>query len=252
MYRRYVTLHTGLTCVAFAIAAVWIIISAVRHSTAQSNCEEEFFPSSGSSGVTSNLGQNMCNVFAWIDVGLMSGAWVFFAIVQVWFTLAGYSLFCSQSYQGYFYAIVSSYGASQRQDHEKYDALDNPTKPLTDDIPMADRGDPWDSRASREFEYDQYGHSRNTSTASTVEAVPPVAEAKNPGYGDYPSASYIPYGGLGRQSSKKTTVTQPYAPYSSEMPPVGDYYSRPSGTHDQPGIVLVELPFLALTDALGH
>lgn len=85
MYRRYVTLHLGLTCAAFAIAAVWIIISAVRHSTAQSNCEETFFPSGDSP--TSTLGQTMCNIFAWVDVGLMGAAWVFFAVVQVRFVV---------------------------------------------------------------------------------------------------------------------------------------------------------------------
>lgn len=153
-------------------------------------------------------------------------------------------MFNSPSFQGYFYVIVSSYGASQREDHEKYDALDNPTKPLTDDIPMADRGDPWDSRASQEFEYGDYGHSRNTSTASTVAAAPPVTEAKHPGYADYPSASYTPYGSLRRQPSKTTTVVPPYAPYSSETGPspyIGDYYSRPSGTEsppaDPPGMI---------------
>lgn len=157
-------------------------------------------------------------------------------------------MFNSPSFQGYFYVTVSSYGASQREDHKKYDVLDNPTKPLTDDIPMADRGDPWDSRASQEFEYGHYGHSRNTSTASTIAAAPPVTEANHPGYGDYPSASYTPYGGLGRQPSKKTAVIQPYAPYSSETGPplyVGDYYSPPSGTKsppaDPPGMILVKV-----------
>ncbi|KAL4071007.1 hypothetical protein J3A83DRAFT_4373180 [Scleroderma citrinum] len=211
MYRRYVTLHIGLTCAAFAIAVVWIIISAVRHSTAQSNCEDTYFPSDNSSDTTSSLGQTMCNIFAWVDVGLMGATWVFFAVVQ-----------------GYFYVIVTSYGASQREDHAKYEALSDPTKPLTDDIPMADRGDPWDSRASQDLEYGHYGHSRNISTASTVAGAPHVTEANTFGYGDYPSASYAPYG-LGRQSSKKTIAAQLYSSETEPSPYVGDYYTRPSG-----------------------
>lgn len=83
MYRRYVTLHTGVYIAVFAIAAVWLIISASRHSTAQSNCETTFFPASNSNGSTSSEGQTLCDVFSWVDVGLMAGAWVFFALVQV-------------------------------------------------------------------------------------------------------------------------------------------------------------------------
>lgn len=81
MFRRYATLNTGATIVVFAIAAVWVIISGSRHSTAQSNCEATFFPSS--SGSTSSEGQTLCEIFSWVDVGLMAGAWVFFALVQV-------------------------------------------------------------------------------------------------------------------------------------------------------------------------
>lgn len=83
MYRRYVTLHTGACIAVFSIAAVWLIISASRHSTAQSNCESTFFPASGSNGGTSSEGQTLCDIFTWVDVGLMAGAWVFFALVQV-------------------------------------------------------------------------------------------------------------------------------------------------------------------------
>lgn len=78
MYRRYVTLHTGASIAVFAIAAVWIIISASRHSTALSNCEATFF-----SGSTSSEGETLCDIFSWVDIGVMAGAWVFFALVQV-------------------------------------------------------------------------------------------------------------------------------------------------------------------------
>ncbi|KAI6047567.1 hypothetical protein EDC04DRAFT_2556324 [Pisolithus marmoratus] len=216
VYRRYVTLHSICTCAAFAMAATWIIVSAVRHSTAQSNCEDTFFPSSGSTDSTSTLGQTMCNIFPWVDVGLMGAIWVFFAGVQ-----------------GYFYFVVSSYGTSQRQDHEKYEALNDSTKPLTDDIPMADRGDPWDSRASQEFEYGHggYGHSRNTSTASTVVSAPPVTEAKNVGYGDYPLASYAPHERLEHQNSRRASIR----PSEVEPSPYTEgHYARRDGARSPP------------------
>ncbi|KAF9240852.1 hypothetical protein BU15DRAFT_87428 [Melanogaster broomeanus] len=174
MYRRYVTLHVGATVAVFAIAAAWVIISASRHSTAQSNCETTFFPTNGTDTTTSSEGQTLCNIFTWVDVGLMGGAWVFFALVQA-----------------YFLFVVSSYGATQRDDHEKYEALNDPTKSLTDDIPMADRGDPWDSRASHEFEDGRgYGHKRNESSASTVMGAPIQKESYLDG--SYPTDSYPP------------------------------------------------------------
>ncbi|KAI6153519.1 hypothetical protein BKA82DRAFT_340541 [Pisolithus tinctorius] len=214
LYRRYVTLHGICTCAAFAIAATWTIISAARHSTAQSNCENTFFPSSDSGNDTSTLGQTMCNIFPWVDVGLMGAAWIFFAGVQ-----------------GYLYFVVSSYGASQREDHEKYEALNDSTKPLTDDIPMADRGDPWDSRASGEFEYGRggYGHSRNTSTASTVAGAPPVREASNAGYGDYTLSSYAPHGGPEHENSRKTSIIQSSASEMEPSPYTPNHYARYNG-----------------------
>lgn len=83
MYRRYVTLHSMATTGAFAIAAVWIIISASRHSVAESKCESDFFGAAASSGPTASEGGVLCNIFPWVDVGIMGGLWVFFAITQV-------------------------------------------------------------------------------------------------------------------------------------------------------------------------
>ncbi|KAF8140184.1 hypothetical protein EV363DRAFT_1152335 [Boletus edulis] len=174
MYRRYVTLHTGASIAVFSIAAAWIIISAIRHSTAQSHCEATFFPASSSSS-SSSEGQTLCDVFSWVDVGLMAGAWAFFALVQA-----------------YFLFVVSSYGASQREDHEKYDVLNDSTRPLTDDIPMADRGGPWDSRASYELDEGRgHGHTKQDSVASTIAGPSPQKEG-DLGYDMYSSRGTEP------------------------------------------------------------
>jgi hypothetical protein len=79
MYRRYVTLHGMALCAAFALAAVWAIISATRHSTALSNCLQEFF----SDEALQSEGQTLCDIFSWVDVGIMGGLWVLLAILQV-------------------------------------------------------------------------------------------------------------------------------------------------------------------------
>jgi hypothetical protein len=80
LYRRYTTLHILITVAAFSVAAVWIAISASRHSTAQTNCEQRFF--AAASNLTSE-GQTMCDIFPWVDIGLMGGLWAVLLISQV-------------------------------------------------------------------------------------------------------------------------------------------------------------------------
>src|ERR1700722_15867211 len=81
LYRRYVTLHVIATVAAFSTFAVWIIISAARHAPATAKCESTLF--SDPSGSNSAEGKVLCNIFAWIDIGLMISLWIFFAVMQV-------------------------------------------------------------------------------------------------------------------------------------------------------------------------
>jgi hypothetical protein len=104
LFRRYAQLNSLITLVAFAIAAAWVIVSASRHSTAVTNCEKKYYPTVAN-GSNTTEGQTVCDIITWIDVGLMAGAWVFFALVQA------YLLF-----------VVSSYGTAQRRDYEKASA----------------------------------------------------------------------------------------------------------------------------------
>jgi hypothetical protein len=80
MFRRYTTLHGLITVAAFSVAAVWIAISASRHSTAKRNCEQKFF--TATSNLTSE-GETMCEIFPWVDIGLMGGLWALLLISQV-------------------------------------------------------------------------------------------------------------------------------------------------------------------------
>lgn len=79
MYRRYVTLHLLAVVAAFGIAALWIIISATRHGAAVSQCLQDFFATSASN----EEGTALCDIFAWVDIGLMGALWLFLAAVQV-------------------------------------------------------------------------------------------------------------------------------------------------------------------------
>lgn len=80
LFRRYIALHSLITVAAFSVAAVWIGISASRHNTAKSNCEQKFF--TAASDLTTE-GQTMCEIFPWVDIGLMAGLWVLLVISQV-------------------------------------------------------------------------------------------------------------------------------------------------------------------------
>ena len=85
MFRRYTTLHIMVTTAAFYVALAWIIVSATRHNTAASDCQDEFFSDSDSSSSTSTVdeGETLCNIFTWADIGLMGGLWVVLGIMQV-------------------------------------------------------------------------------------------------------------------------------------------------------------------------
>src|SRR5204863_7886966 len=83
LYRRYVTLHSLATIAAFSVAAVWIIVSATRHSVAQNRCITDFF-----NGSTNSSGSALCNIFPWVDIGIMSILWIFFAATQVRYSRA--------------------------------------------------------------------------------------------------------------------------------------------------------------------
>jgi len=80
LFRRYVTLHGLAVVVAFAVAVVWIIISATRHTTAQRICLQKFFPDETG---TSGEGQTMCNIFPWVSIGVMGALWAVLAIFFV-------------------------------------------------------------------------------------------------------------------------------------------------------------------------
>ena len=89
MFRRYTTLHIMVTVAGFAIALTWIIISATKHNTALNDCLNNFFADDNSgSSETVGEGNTLCNIFTWVDVGLMGGLWVILAIMQVRYSSA--------------------------------------------------------------------------------------------------------------------------------------------------------------------
>ena len=72
----------------------------------------------------------------------------------------------SKPFQFYFYTIISGYGVGQRGDHEKYNSVYSMTGLNSDNVPLANRSDPWDSRMDPVAGRDRYGHTRQESALS--------------------------------------------------------------------------------------
>ncbi|KAA1468190.1 hypothetical protein DENSPDRAFT_833419 [Dentipellis sp. KUC8613] len=213
LFRRYLTLHIMVTLAAFSVAAVWIGLSAGRHNTAQSNCERDFFTASqdgiGSASVLASEGNTMCNIFPWVDIGLMGALWVLLAISQF-----------------YFYYVLSGYGTGQRIDHEKYDSVYSTSNMLNDDIPMT-RTDPWKKEPSSDSLGGRpgYGHNRTESTTSDVAM---LQDPNKPSFG----------GPLSYPVGAHTQDPAPTPQYNAQQDP---YYSNtswpghPEATQAHPG-----------------
>ncbi|KAJ6610088.1 hypothetical protein B0H10DRAFT_2062043 [Mycena sp. CBHHK59/15] len=140
LFRRYISLHSLSIVAAFSVALAWVILSLTRHSTAQSNCLNNFFANADSEQKTE--GNILCKSF----LGSMSI---------------------------YLYVVLTSYSMAQQQDHAKYDAFTESTTFNNESIPMNHRNDAWDSRPSTEALYQQrnvgqsdYAHLRKDSTTS--------------------------------------------------------------------------------------
>jgi hypothetical protein len=83
-----VQLHFIATTAALAVGAAWTIISATRHDKAVDKCEDDFFSGNTNSTVNDQVsaaGQKMCDIFPWVDVGIMGGLILIIGIMQVSF-----------------------------------------------------------------------------------------------------------------------------------------------------------------------
>ncbi|EIN14212.1 hypothetical protein PUNSTDRAFT_49034 [Punctularia strigosozonata HHB-11173 SS5] len=201
LFKRYVQLHLTALLVAFSVAIAWIIISATRHSTAQSNCLKNFFDND----TTNSEGTTLCNIFPWVDVGIMGGLWVVLAILQI-----------------YLYVVIASYGAMQRDDHQRYDA----TIPLTSDLPPDDRSDPWNARPSTDSlaggNHNHLGHNRNTSTASAATLMQDKVEQP---FDSYSASRYTTGNTYPPNNGYGSPPKQPLEAYTQEPLPTPEYSS---------------------------
>ncbi|PPQ88615.1 hypothetical protein CVT25_010191 [Psilocybe cyanescens] len=211
VYRRYVTLHGLAITAAFSVAAAWVIMSATRHSTAKAKCITDFFPITNGQVDVSSEGDTLCNIFPWVDVGIMGGLLVFLAAVHI-----------------YFFVVLSSYGTSQRRDHDRYDQVYDPTQPLTsaENIPLGEQNDPWDTRGSAEYNYGRqdknYTHIRNQSSVSASDVLREEYREPKDGFSEV-NYGYSAYPQKQEPAYPSNAYTQENIPT-----PTNNYYDAPN------------------------
>lgn len=81
LVKRFVGVHLLVLIAGFAVAAAWTIMSAVGHKDAKADCQKDFFDPNDSA--QASLSDKLCEIFPWVDVGVMGGLWALLAALQV-------------------------------------------------------------------------------------------------------------------------------------------------------------------------
>ncbi|KAJ7070947.1 hypothetical protein C8F01DRAFT_1108445 [Mycena amicta] len=211
LFRYYLTLHSLATTGAFSVALAWIILSVSRHSTAKTNCLDNFFANPTSEEKTE--GGVLCEVFPWVDVGVMGGLWVMMAIMHI-----------------YLYVVISGYSSGQQRDHAKYDALQD-SNFRNENIAMNSRSDPFASRPSAEALYSRDYHLRKDSAASMADVLAEPVQHHNENYrqGSYPPPQRAPTLPTGAYTEDETPTPRMPASYYD-----ASYAGGPSANLEKP------------------
>ncbi|KAF7310982.1 hypothetical protein HMN09_00641500 [Mycena chlorophos] len=177
LFRRYLTLHSLASTGAFSVALAWIILSLSRHSTAQTNCLNDFFSDADSEEQTE--GKVLCNIFPWAIIGIGAGLWAVLAVAHI-----------------YFFVVLSAYSNGQQRDHDKYDALNTGTGFQNENFAMSNRNDPFAAapRPSGEPLYSRDYARKRESAASMSDVLSEPIQQPNENYrqGSYPPPTLPP------------------------------------------------------------
>ncbi|KAK4703973.1 hypothetical protein P7C70_g2242, partial [Phenoliferia sp. Uapishka_3] len=104
LFKTYARANGFLVSIALAIAIAFIGLSAGRHSTAVTKCQSTF--SSQTTGSTVKSGSEICNIWTWVQVGIMGLLFIILALCE-----------------GYFIMYQNIYASEQRLDHARYDQV---------------------------------------------------------------------------------------------------------------------------------
>ncbi|KAK4055753.1 hypothetical protein OIV83_000300 [Microbotryomycetes sp. JL201] len=86
MFKTYARINTVLVTAALVIALALIIISAARHSTAVNNCVNLFADRQTSTDQVTS-GTDICNVWTWVQIGIMGLLFVIVALCEAYFLM---------------------------------------------------------------------------------------------------------------------------------------------------------------------
>ncbi|KAF7347755.1 hypothetical protein MVEN_01533000 [Mycena venus] len=221
LFRRYITLHSLVTTGAFSVALAWIILSVSKHSTAKSNCLSSFFAHADSAEKTE--GETLCEIFPWVDVGVMGGLWVIMAIMHI-----------------YLYVVISGYSSAQQRDHAQYDTL-NDSAIQNENIAM--------NRYAGDAPYqrnvvggEEYAHLRKESAISMSDVLSePMQQAHDPysmnRQGSYPPPQRqpsLPVNAYTQDETPTPRIGQSYYSDRTMVSEPGNYVEKPALSQAHP------------------
>ncbi|GAA5965448.1 hypothetical protein JCM8115_005754 [Rhodotorula mucilaginosa] len=101
LFKGFLRINGILVSAAILCSLAIIIVSAAKHSTGVDNCTALF-----SADNTDTTANTICNIWTWIQIGIMGLLFVLVGLCQV-----------------YFVCYTSIYASEQRLDHAKYDTV---------------------------------------------------------------------------------------------------------------------------------
>ncbi|KAF7320424.1 hypothetical protein MKEN_00827200 [Mycena kentingensis (nom. inval.)] len=207
LFSTYLTVHSLAATAAFSVGLAWTILSLTRHSTAKAKCLSDFF--ANASEEEKAEGNVLCEVFPWVQAGVMGGLWLIMFIMHV-----------------YLYIICAGYATGQKRDHAAYSSLDSTN---FNDIAMKNRNDPYgegqlQGRASAEALYTNRDyHRRQDSAASMSDVLAEPMQKPNDNFYPERQGSYPPF-------SQRAPTVPPGAHTENETPTprvAANYFDSP-------------------------
>jgi len=220
LFKTYRWLNSLAVVAAFGVAAAFIGVSASRHNTATADCRTNFFKTSDGESASSpdDKSQTLCNIFSWVDIGIMGGLWIVLLIFQLYILL-----------------VTRFYGVAQIEDHKKYFSVYGVGGSGTDDILMTDRpagGNTWDANPEptlpnmyQQGMGNEYSHVRQESNSSSVMMNEPY-EKPNQVYSNYPTEPISPPHGTGHYDQTGAGQYYDSYPANNSYPPMGQYHPQ--------------------------
>jgi hypothetical protein len=214
---------------AMIMALVWIVLSGIHHNDAVSACTAEFGDTSNTAALSTaatNSGHSICNIFTFVQIGVVGGLWVLALVTQ-----------------SYVIMMTRIYSSSQRRDHQKYNSIislrqshiwDDPAtrNPAVDDAEGAPvmYSHPGNAGTDTTDSLDHYGHQGPDPRYAASPAPPAHQQTADP----FMAGGYDP-GTYGYEYDYNYADSRPLPPgayYQPTYPQNVGYPPEPHNQHD--------------------